>query len=138
MQKGVANMPQRVLIGITLALAAAIASPAASKTSVVKGKSSLSIMQNTPPIVCPTEQDCGPGQVCHLSITVTGAPAMRLLQALKQRGVQRDQNWHEMGLELYFSKDDLLTCDATNKASPSCSISLNPADVKMETAPACE
>jgi hypothetical protein len=62
---------------------------------------------------------------------------MQLLQALKQH-VQRDQDWHEMGVELYFSKDDLLMCDATDRANPSCSISFNPVEVKMETVPSCE
>jgi hypothetical protein len=40
-------------IGIALAVAVAIAIPAVSKTSVVKGRSSLSIIHNAPPIVCP-------------------------------------------------------------------------------------
>jgi hypothetical protein len=37
-----------------------------------------------------------------------------------------------------LSKDDLLMCDATDKANPSCSISFNPVEVKIETVPSCE
>jgi hypothetical protein len=62
---------------------------------------------------------------------------MQLLQALKQH-VQRDQEWHEMGVELYFSKDTCSCATQTDKANPSCSISFNPVEVKMETVPSCE
>lgn len=58
-------------------------SPALPKTSSVEGRSSLGIMQNSPPTRCWVETDCGRGEVCHLSITITGAPALKLLQALK-------------------------------------------------------
>jgi hypothetical protein len=108
------------------------------KTRSVNGKSSLGIMQNAPPTVpCEIETDCDPGKVCHMSISVTGAPARELLKTLKER-VSPNENLKQLGVTVYSSKDGLLDCDETDITKPFCRISFNPPQLKIEPAPICE
>jgi hypothetical protein len=108
-----------------------------SKTSSVTGRSSLGIMENVPPTSCWAETDCGPGAICHMSIRVTGVPAMKLLKVLKER-VQPDKTFKGWGLEIYVSKDGFLNCDETDKNKPFCTIFFNPSEAKIEQALSCE
>ena len=110
---------------------------ASLKTSSVNGKSSVGIMKNAPPTSCWVETDCDPGKVCHMSISVTGAPASELLKTLKDRTTP-DKDFKKMGLAIYLSKDGLLFCDETESAKPFCRIYFNPQQLKMEPAPICE
>jgi len=110
---------------------------AVSKTSSVKGGSTLGTMENVPPTKCWVETDCRQGEICHMSITVTGAPAMKLLQSLK-RQVEPDKTFKEWGLEIYVSKDSFLNCDGTDKTKPFCNIFFNPREAKIEPALSCE
>jgi len=110
---------------------------AVSKTSSVKGGSILGIMENVPPTKCWVETDCRHGEICHMSIRVTGAPAMKLLQSLK-RQVGPDKTFKEWGLEIYVSKDGFLNCDATDKINPFCNIFFNSLEAKIEPALSCE
>jgi hypothetical protein len=117
----------------TVAALLLMISPAMAK-DVVHGKSSLGVVPNVEP--CPT--DCPPGQVCHMTITVTGAPATELLMTLKDHGVMPDESLKGMGLTIYYSKDGLLSCDTSDGISPSCGISFNPPQLKIEPIPVCE
>jgi hypothetical protein len=108
-----------------------------SKTSSVSGKSSLGIMQNAPPTPCWIETDCDPGKVCHMSISITGAPARELLKTLKKR-VKPDKDLKEMGLTVYSSTDGLLQCDETDSSKAFCRIFFNPPQLKIEPALSCE
>jgi hypothetical protein len=114
-----------------------LTSSAVSETSSVKGGSTLGIMENVPPTSCWVETDCNPGEVCHMSITVTGTPATKFLQMLKYR-VQRDKTFSEWGLEIYVSEDGFLNCDATDKTNPFCKIFFDPSKAKIEPALSCE
>ena len=108
-----------------------------SKTSFVNGGSSLGIMENIPPTSCWIETDCRTGAICHMSIRVTGASAMKLLKALKEQ-VQPDKTFKEWGLKIYVSKDRFLNCDETDKNKPFCTIFFNPAEAKVEEVLSCE
>jgi hypothetical protein len=108
-------------------------SPAVAK-DVVHGKSSLSVMPNLEP--CPT--DCALGQACHMTISVTGAPAKDLLKTLKEHGVKPDESLKGMGLTIYYSKDGFLSCDTTDGIAPSCAIGFSPPQLKVEPVPMCE
>jgi hypothetical protein len=68
---------------------------------------------------------------------VTGAPARKLLQTLKEQ-VKPDKGLKEMGLTMYISKDGLLECEETDSAKPFCTISFNPSQLKIEPVPICE
>jgi hypothetical protein len=107
-------------------------SPAMAK-DVVHGKSSLGVVPNVSP--CPT--DCAPGKVCHMTLSVTGAPAKELLKTLKEYGVKPDEGLKDIGLTIYFSKDGLLSCE-TDGINPSCAISFNPPQLKIEPLVVCE
>jgi hypothetical protein len=72
-----------------------------------------------------------------MSIGVTGAPAAKLLKALKRR-VQQDEVFKEWGLEIYLSKDGFLNCNETDKNNPFCYIFFNPSKAKIERALSCE
>jgi len=104
---------------------------ARSKTTSVEGKSTLGIMQNVPPTHCWIETDCGPGKICHMSISVTGEPAKNLLKTLKAE-VTPNKEFKEMGLTIYSSKDGLLNCDETDRTKPFCHIFFNATELKIE------
>ena len=124
-------------LGILIMGVVLLGSHALPKTGSVEGRSSLGIMQNSPPSRCWVETDCGPGEVCHLSITITGGPALKLLQVLKAR-VSQDEAFKEWGLRVYVSKDNLLSCDETDRNKPFCYIWYNPSEAKVEPALSCE
>jgi hypothetical protein len=108
------------------------------KTRSVNGKASLGILQNSPPTPpCEIDNDCEPGKACHMSISITGAPARELLKTLKER-VSPNQDFKQLGLTVYSSKDDLLDCDETDISKPFCRISFNPPKLQFEQAPVCE
>jgi hypothetical protein len=110
---------------------------ASLKTSSVDGKSTLGILQNVPPTHCWVETDCDPGKVCHMSISVTGEPARKLLKTLKEQ-VKPDKEFKEMGLTIYLSKDGLLNCNETDNTKPFCNVFFNPSQLKIEPALSCE
>ena len=110
---------------------------ASLKTISVKGKSTLGIMQNVPPTHCSIETDCGPGKICHMSISVTGEPARNLLKTLKAE-VTPDKGFKEKGLTIYTSKDGLLSCDETDRTKPFCNIFFNATKLEIEPSVSCE
>jgi hypothetical protein len=67
-----------------------------------------------------------------MTITITGAPAKELLKTLKEGGVKPDEQLKEMGLTIYFSKDDLLNCEETDSNKPFCRTSFSPLQLKIE------
>ena len=111
--------------------------PSFAKVSSIKGKSSLGVMENLPPTSCWVETECKRGEICYLSITVTGPPAKKLLQVLKRR-LPRDQTLAEWGLDAYVSKDRLLHCDETDRNSPFCTIFFNASETKVDEVKSCE
>jgi hypothetical protein len=123
---------RKLLLG-TVAACLLVISPAMAKDIVQTGKSSLGVVPNVEP--CPT--DCAPGKVCHMTLSVTGAPAKELLKTLKEYGVKPDEGLKDLGLTIYFSKDGLLSCE-TDSSNPSWSISFNPPQLKIEPLVVCE
>ena len=124
---------QKLLLGIVAAMMLVTISPAMAKDTVQTGRSTLSALPNVEP--CPT--DCAPGTVCHMRISITGAPAKELLKTLKEHGVKPDDSLKDIGLTIYYSKDRLLSCE-TDSSNPSCSISFNPPQLKIEPLVVCE
>jgi hypothetical protein len=61
-----------------------------------------------------------------------------LFKTLKEYGVKPDESLKGLGLTIYFSKDGLLSCETTDGISPSCAISFNPPQLKIEPIPVCE
>ena len=108
-----------------------------AKSTIVDGKTRLGILQNVPPTECWIESGCAPGQVCHISIRISGAPAASLLKALKGK-VSVSPEFRDMGLTIYVSKDGNLDCDETEPDNVFCDIYYNVSDAKFEPALSCE
>ena len=52
----------------------ALGEAAQGKVIIVEGTATLGIDENVPPISCWVEEDCKPGEVCHMSVTIEGPP----------------------------------------------------------------
>jgi hypothetical protein len=121
----------------TQSMASQLPAPATAHQSmaIVKGSSSVSPIENA----CPQEErrDCNPGDVCHMAIRLTGHPAVKLLQSLKQK-VKKHEIFETWGLTIYESKDGLLRCDEAKKAAPFCDIWFSTKEVKIEPGAVCE
>ena len=121
----------------SLVIGGCFGSAAAAKSLTVDGAVRLGISKNEPPVGCWVESDCPEGEICHMSINITGEPAQQLLDTLKAK-VPMDEQFKEWGLSIYISKDGNLMCDGTEDGSPGCTINFNPSEAKLEGPLSCE
>lgn len=139
-EAGMLNNKLLSWLRIVAALAAlsATASPAAPDSKTIKGDARIDVFRNIEPKDCWIEDDCQPGDTCHVTISFNGPPAETLLKELKRK-VDVDKELQEgLGLTVYASKDGNLSCDGTESDKPECSLSLNVSNASLERVPSCE
>ena len=130
-----------IKMAVTLALLGSISSMAVSDTVHVDGRMSVEIMSNVEPKKshCWIEEDCSPGQICRVWVSLSGPAAEILLRELK-RVVGVDKGWQEVleDATVYTSKDGNLTCDGTDEKNQFCSLILNVSKGSLEPVPTCD
>jgi hypothetical protein len=70
----------------------------------------------------------------HFILTITGAAAKRLRDALKAK-VRIDEDLKKLGLDFYVSKDGNLSCEANGE---SCNIGLDAPNASLEPVQLCD